>query len=338
MVTRYASPSAVPILQQYGLPACPLPARSGGLEIELGDLPAGSLVVPSLAVLEREAPHRFVLLADRERAWPLPWVTHSRTVAAAKQIEPDGVECLIDCWLARDALGNARLRLETEAPLASLPTLLAVSARARDLHLPPQTAAVTRIAPATAISQHELRVPHPGAVCSAAATAMVLNAHGLPVRGEQIVAEVRDPTHRIYGIWPLALASAARRGCLGSIEAFSSLGAALDLCDRGIAVVCSVNFTSGALPGAAIDATGGHLVVLRGAPEPGRVLINDPAARVAAGVPCEVDADAFARAWLAERGVGYVILPPTRSQTNTQHRRRVSVTRTARGTGPPRNP
>ncbi len=258
----------------------------------------------------REAPHRFTLLAEEDGCWPLPWVTRSGTIAAPHPGGAAGVECLIDCWLLQRALQGARLRLETEAPLGSLPALLAVSARPRNMTPCRQTIEATAIAPAAAISQHRLHVPHPGAVCSAAATAMVLEAYGLAVRGEQIVDEVRDRAHRMYGIWPLALASAARRGCLGSIEAFASLDGALQLCQRGLPVVCSVNFPPGGLPGAAIHATGGHLVVLRGAPRAGRVLINDPAARETAGVPCEVDADAFARAWLAERGVGYIILPP----------------------------
>lgn len=311
MVTRYASPPAMRLLEHYALRADPLVAGAGAVEIELGDLPAGTLLVPSFAVVGREVPYRFVLVAN-DGAWPLPWVTRSGTIAAPETAGTSPVEGLIDCWLMHDSLPGACLRLETDAPLPALPTLLTVSTRARNVDLPVQANAATRIAQAASISQHELRVAHPGAVCSAAATAMVLAGYGLQVSGEEIVAEVRDRAHRMYGIWPLALASAARRGCLGSIEAFSCLAPALDLCARGIPVVCSVNFAHGALPGAAIDATAGHLVVLRGAPEPGRVLINDPAARSAAGVPCEVDANAFARAWLAERGVGYVILPPAR--------------------------
>lgn len=54
-----------------------------------------------------------------------------------------------------------------------------------------------------------------------------------------------------------------------------------------------------------MTATKGHLVVLRGLGED-TVTVNDPAAATADAVPTAYDREAFLRAWLADRGVGYV--------------------------------
>ena len=78
--------------------------------------------------------------------------------------------------------------------------------------------------------------------------------------------------------------------------------------ERGLPIVASIRFAAGALPGAALSATDGHLVVVTGM-DADWVYINDPAARDASGVPRQCPRDAFAAAWLTERGVGYVLRP-----------------------------
>ncbi len=320
MVTRLATPDVAAALAQLGLTAHAMPvAQTCGqlftLQVPLGAQPAGTLVVPSLARLGGGAPWRFVLCAG-EAEWPLPWVTGGGLTRQPDNAPGAAVRALVDCWQLDQPLTHASVRLEATFDPASAACLVSVSARARRLDV---RAGVTTLAghadvdvPVPAISQRQLAVPHPGAVCSATATTMVMGALGVPVPAERVAMETADANHGMYGIWPLALQAAARRGCLGSIEIFAHLADALALCTRGVPVVCSINYPSGGLPGAAGNATGGHLVVLRGCRDDGhRLLLNDPGGATDADVACEVDSADFARAWLADRGVGYVLLPPS---------------------------
>ncbi|MCY3795839.1 MAG: peptidase C39 family protein, partial [Gammaproteobacteria bacterium] len=63
---------------------------------------------------------------------------------------------------------------------------------------------------------------------------------------------------------------------------------------------------AGELPGAPLSKTAGHLVTRYGV-DGDAVLVNDPAAGDAAGVPRRYDLEAFSRAWLRRRGAAYIM-------------------------------
>ncbi len=111
----------------------------------------------------------------------------------------------------------------------------------------------------------------------------------------------------MYGVWPLALAAAARRGCLGAVEVFDRWDEALAVLENGVPLVTSIRFSAGELPGAPLTETGGHLVVVHGV-SGDTVRVCDPAAPHG-DVLRDYPADAFSRAWLRHRGAAY-ILPP----------------------------
>jgi hypothetical protein len=113
----------------------------------------------------------------------------------------------------------------------------------------------------------------------------------------------------MFGVWPLNMWAASRKGALGAVELFASLDDAVPALLAGVPVVSSIRFRSGELEGAPLDATGGHLVVLTGLTSDS-ALVNDPAGRGIAGVLRRYRRDQFAAAWLAERGAAYVMLPP----------------------------
>jgi hypothetical protein len=70
-----------------------------------------------------------------------------------------------------------------------------------------------------------------------------------------------------------------------------------------------VRYDAGELSGAAAAETPGHLVVITGW-ERDEVLVNDPAAPLAAGVPRRYRRDELTRVWLERSGMAYVLVPP----------------------------
>jgi hypothetical protein len=145
-------------------------------------------------------------------------------------------------------------------------------------------------------------------ICSPTSTAMVLAHWGCRDPWLQIVAECRDPATGMFGVWPLAIAAAARRGSVGAVELFDDWTAPLTALERGIPLVASIRFDAGALPGAPLLRSAGHLVVVFKA-GPDTIGVNDPAAASVVDVTRTYPAKAFTEAWLGHRGAAY-ILPP----------------------------
>jgi len=91
----------------------------------------------------------------------------------------------------------------------------------------------------------------------------------------------------------------------------------------GIPLVASVSWAAGELSGAPVSASNGHLVVIVGFTATGDPVVNDPAAKTAAGVRHVYDRAEFENAWLPKSGgVVYVIhdaahpLPAAPAQAN----------------------
>jgi hypothetical protein len=74
-------------------------------------------------------------------------------------------------------------------------------------------------------------------------------------------------------------------------------------------VIASVRYAAGELRGAAVESTGGHLLVLTGH-DGDWVLANDPAAPTAREVPRRYALTDIRRVWLDRTGVGYVLFDP----------------------------
>jgi hypothetical protein len=92
------------------------------------------------------------------------------------------------------------------------------------------------------------------------------------------------------------------------VELFSSWDPALACLRAGLPLVASIRYGAGELPGAPMNATGGHLVVVHGLA--GRdVLVHDPAAAHHGAVMRRYPVDAFSRAWFRHRGAVYILCP-----------------------------
>ena len=158
--------------------------------------------------------------------------------------------------------------------------------------------------------------------CSPTSTAMVLGYYGrLPAPSsyawvgqrtdpwvDEVARRTYDVSYEGTGNWPFNTAYAASRGLHAFVTRLRSLSEAGSLIAAGIPVIASVSFSSGALTGAPISSTAGHLLVIVGFTASGDVVVNDPAASSASGVRRTYDRAQFERAWLGgSGGTAYVI-------------------------------
>ena len=100
------------------------------------------------------------------------------------------------------------------------------------------------------------------------------------------------------GNWPFNTAYAAGRTGHAFVTRFASLRGVEQMVRAGIPVVTSITFGRGALSGAPISASNGHLVVVVGFTSGGDVVVNDPASRTRSGVRRTYDRGQFENAGL----------------------------------------
>jgi len=135
---------------------------------------------------------------------------------------------------------------------------------------------------------------------------------------DEVARRTYDASYRGTGNWPFNTAYAASRGLSAFVTRLRSLTEAESLVAAGIPVIASVSFSSGALTGAPISATAGHLLVIVGFTATGDVVVNDPAASTSGGVRRTYDRAQLEAAWLGgSGGTAYVLhddahpLPPS---------------------------
>src|SRR5205085_12613026 len=85
---------------------------------------------------------------------------------------------------------------------------------------------------------------------------------------------VYDWNYHGTGNWPFNTAYAASRGLSAFVTRLRSLAEAERFIAAGIPVIASVSFSSGALSGAPIASTAGHLLVIVGFTSTGDVVVN----------------------------------------------------------------
>jgi hypothetical protein len=158
--------------------------------------------------------------------------------------------------------------------------------------------------------------------CSPTSTAMVLGYYGrLPAPSsyawvgprtdpwvDEVARRTYDHAYQGTGNWPFNTAYAASRGLSAFVTRLRSLAEAESLIAAGIPVIASISFPSGALSGAPISASAGHLIVIIGFTASGDVVVNDPAAASSSGVRRTYARAQLERAWLeGSGGTAYVI-------------------------------
>jgi hypothetical protein len=233
-----------------------------------------------------------------------------------------------DTWIATYGgfrSWQLRVRLLRKAGTAQSPLVGTVGAVVSDL---PHVDRVTTSAPGVArgvvldvprLSQmvHAGEYPQYGgggeAWCSPTSTSMVLAYYRrLPaaasyawVRKSYVDRAVDHAARMTFdhgydgtGNWPFNTAYAAGRTGHAFVTRFASLRGVEQMVKAGIPVVTSITFGRGALSGAPISASNGHLVVVVGFTGGGDVVVNDPASRTRSGVRRTYDRGQFENAWL----------------------------------------
>ncbi len=157
------------------------------------------------------------------------------------------------------------------------------------------------------ISQMEQDIPHKRRICSPTSLCMALNALGYRVDLAHLLPRVFDQTADVYGNWVFNCAAAAELGAEAFFYRFTSLAELATKVTPDSCVIASIAFKKEKLPGAPLERTPGHLVLIRGW-QPGHVLVADPAAPTADTVLRAYPAPAFAKAWLENKqGAAYIV-------------------------------
>ena len=276
--------------------------REGALaaDVELPPVPAEHLILPSFAALG-SPDHHCVLIDGEARA-----VTagSGRPGRQHEDMPGGSARVCVDCFETSGPLTGTRLRFRVNATTAPADYLAVVSIRPRRTAVRPPHRADTPVLPVPPRTQMAEPAALGPRICSPTCVSMALDH--LEVRHEfheLVVAAYHRPTD-LYGVWPQNVWAASRWGVLGAAEATAGWDTARRMLDAGHPFVASIAFGEGALSGAPLAASPGHLVIVRGI-QNNRVLVNDPAAPKVADVPHSYDIEEFQEAWLAERGVFY---------------------------------
>ncbi len=142
--------------------------------------------------------------------------------------------------------------------------------------------------------------------CSPASLAMIHAYHGID---EPVAATARAVFDRAYngtGNWALNVAHSGKLGLRGVVAHLCNLDHAQRLIERNLPLAISYSWRDGELPGAPLDRSDGHLVVLCGFTGDGDCAINDPAAP---NVRVVYPRAAIERLWQRNEGVAYVVAP-----------------------------
>lgn len=298
---RLASPDARYPLPVHGEAEWRRGAATAAVPLPL--VPAGHVIAASFASTDAAAPFSFRLRVGRRR-----WLHRFETARfghGTRQRERRwgrGVVVPVDYFETIADLPAPVLTLACDAPPPQ-DYLLVVSVRPKEIDVPAEAPGPVPEVAASALSQRALPSPLRESACGPTATAMALGLETTEALAT-FAAAARHPPTGLYGAWPQNLWAAARYGRLAGLE----LATDWQIAQRALAarapLVASIRFAAGALNGAPMAATSGHLVLVRGI-DGGEVVVNDPAAPPDA-VPRRYSAAEFAKAWLRWRGAAYV--------------------------------
>jgi Peptidase_C39 like family len=153
--------------------------------------------------------------------------------------------------------------------------------------------------------------------CSPTSTTMLLAFWGKQLGQplEQPVPEtakaVWDVRYNGAGNWAFNMAYASRSGLRAYVAHLEGFAQAEAYIARGIPLALSIGWREGALEGAPIGHSNGHLVVLRGFTATGDPILNDPAHPTDQAVRVVYHRTELERAWLGHSGgVVYILEPP----------------------------
>lgn len=272
------------------------------LPLCMEEIPAGAMIVPCLSVtgIGPYAYRMSIVIDDyRQTLTPIGDPSLWERFAPAETIADDNIKVATACenieveieWVGTGDFAKASI-LFSICVLDSV-TLNPASENVM-LDIPP-------------LSQMEQPEAIRSRICSPTGIAMALRHFGIEADPVTVAAQAYHPGLDLYGVWPSAIYAASLYGVQGYVAALDGLDDVAAALRSGSPVIVSIAYAEGALQGAAIAKTGGHLVTICGI-DGDRVIVNDPAAPSAAQVRRSYDMGEFLRAWESKRGVAYVLL------------------------------
>lgn len=142
--------------------------------------------------------------------------------------------------------------------------------------------------------------------CSPTSLAMLNAYHGVGGNVEETARAVMDRAYNGTGNWSFNVAYSGALGLRAVVAYLANLDQAQRLIERNLPVVLSYSWRDGELPGAPLEHSEGHLVVLCGFTASGDCAVNDPAAP---GVRVVYPRAAIESLWQRNDGVAYVMAP-----------------------------
>jgi hypothetical protein len=167
----------------------------------------------------------------------------------------------------------------------------------------------TRMLEVPKLSQYQPNSPDERGWCSAASLAMLLRYHGGDADVATVARAVHDASYGGTGNWAFNAAHAGARGLRGLVAYLRGIDHVAAFVDAGLPVAISVAWNQGELPGAPLEHSDGHLIVVRGV-EPEHVLVNDPAQPAVATRYSRTALDLIFR---EHGGVAYLVAPRERT-------------------------
>jgi hypothetical protein len=155
-------------------------------------------------------------------------------------------------------------------------------------------------------SQYERAYPLERGWCAPASLAMLLAFRSYPLEVPVVAREVFDARYGGTGNWAFNVAFAGLLGFRAAALHLRDLAHAHVFLTSDVPLALSIAWKPGALPGAPLPESNGHIVVLRGIDANGDALVHDPARpEIAVTYP----RGAFERAWLGHGGIALAVAP-----------------------------
>ena len=147
--------------------------------------------------------------------------------------------------------------------------------------------------------------------CQSAAVGAAMDYFGTSVPLEQIISFTTDPEYKSFGIWPRTVNTAYEFGFDAYLDRFRDWEKVKKTVAENKVILCSITMPE---RDTYIDPPyphiGGHIVVLCGLTDDGRVIVTD-SARKATGYLEQWRRPDFEKIWMRNKGgVGMVICPP----------------------------
>jgi hypothetical protein len=207
--------------------------------------------------------------------------------------------------------------VRSEVPFSGIGITSTVALDAVAVSIPPpgetRTVVRRRVAPLEVPALSQTVPGHPESTrrwCSPTALAMLLRFHGVTADVAAVARAVFDTSYDGTGNWAFNAAYAGARGLRAVAAYLRGLDHVAAFVEAGLPVAISIAWNGGELPGAPLDHSDGHLVVVRGF-DHGTVLVNDPAQPA---VATRYDRAALDRVFRNHGGVAYLVAPRERTE------------------------